>query len=146
MGDKRGSSEAAWALITEGVTAARLEAHRLRHLMNRGLKVVNESEHRDHLYQMAGDVLVGGPNRMTALEIALDRTALALSKMGEDYLKSRLPIDDKTLVEEAIEPAGGFKKSRAERLARRWVRRRYAARGRVDPSITDDDLMAWGLL
>jgi hypothetical protein len=130
MGEKRGSSEAAWALLTEGVTAARLEAHRLRHLMNRGLKVVNESDHRDHLYQMAGDILIGGPKRMTALEIALDRTALALAKMGEDYLQSRLPIDEKTLVEEAVEPAGGFKKSRVERLARRWVKKREWQDGR----------------
>jgi hypothetical protein len=124
MADKRGSSEAAWALITEGVTAARLEAHRLKHLMTRGMKLVNESEHREHLFQLAGDILAGGPQRMTGLEIALDRTALALSKMGEDYLKARLPISEKTLVEEAVEPAGGFHKARIERLARRWVRRR----------------------
>jgi len=123
MADKRGSSEAAWALITEGVTAARLEAHRLRHLVTRGMKIVNGSEHREHLYQLAGDILTAAPNRLTALEVTLDRTALALSKMGEDYLKARLPIDDKTLVEEAIEPAGGFHKARVQRIARRWVAR-----------------------
>jgi len=120
-GDKRGSSEAAWALITEGVTAARLEAHRLRHMVTRGLKLVEKSPEKEHFHQVAGDLIMGVPQRLLALERALDRTGLALSKMGEDYLSSRLPFDDKVLVEEAVEPAGGFRKSQVEQLAKRWL-------------------------
>ena len=40
---KNSSSQAAWALLTEGVTSARLEAHGLRHLVTRGLKIVEQS-------------------------------------------------------------------------------------------------------
>lgn len=121
--NKIASSEAAWALITEGVTKARLETHRLRHLMVRGMKMVEKSPSKDHLYQMAGDIFLGAPRRIEALETVLDRTSLALSKMGESYLSARLPFDDKALVEEAVDPAGGFKKSRVERLARRWLQK-----------------------
>ena len=90
--DRQASSEAAWALITEGVTSARLEAHRLNHLMTRGLKIVEGSKAKDHLYQVAGDILLAAPKRLQALEIDLDRTALALSKMGDSYLSARLPL------------------------------------------------------
>jgi len=123
MQDKRASSAAAWALLTEGVTSARLEAHRLRHLISRGLSVVEASEAKEHIYQVAGDIILGAPKRLQGLEIALDRTALALSKMGEDYLSARLSLSDKTLVDEAIESAGGFKKGRVEALAQRWLER-----------------------
>ena len=134
MSDKQASSQAAWALITEGVTSARLEAHRLQHLINRGLKLVESVKREDdrsccteHLYQVAGDLIIAMPKRLLKLEQDLDRTALALSKMGEGYLSARLPIGDKTLVEEAVDSAsfgGGRRKSSpVDRVASRWLRR-----------------------
>ena len=123
MTDRQASSEAAWALITEGVTSARLSTHRLKHLVTRGLKIAKESPERDHIYQMVGDLILAIPKRMLELEVHLDRTALALSKMGEDFLGARLPLSDKQLVEDTLEPAGGFKKSRVERVASQWLRR-----------------------
>lgn len=120
---KRSSSEASWALITEGVTASRLEAHRVRHYVNRGLKLADESPEREHIYQVAGDILTNLPERLTRLEILLDRTALALTKMGEDFLGARLPFSEKQLVEDSIEPAGGFRKGHVEEVASRWLRR-----------------------
>jgi len=121
--DKQASSEAAWALITEGVTSARLEAHRLRHLISRGLALAEGSPEKDHIYQMAGDIILGLPKRLARLETVLDRTSLALSKMGEDFLSARLPLSEKQLVEDTVESAGGFRKSRVEGLASRWLRK-----------------------
>jgi len=126
VSDKKASSEAAWALITEGVTSARVEAHRLKHLVNRSLKLVDASEYREHLYQLAGDIISAAPARLLQLEQDLDRTALALSKMGETYLSARLPLGDKTEVEEAVDYAGfvspGQRRS-VDRVASRWKRR-----------------------
>lgn len=128
MSDREASSQAAWALITEGVTAARLEAHRLQHLIDRALKIVEQSNHKEHLYQVAGDLIVGAPKRLLKLEQDLDRTALALSKMGETYLSARLPLGDKSLVEEAVDSAsmgGGRRKSSpVDRVASRWLTQR----------------------
>jgi hypothetical protein len=110
----------------EGVTAARVDAHRLRHLISRAEKLVEQSDQKEHFYQMAGDIIQGIPARLTSLETHLDRTALALSKMGETFLKARLPISDKNEVEEAVEPAfGGMggRHSAIDRVADRWVRR-----------------------
>ena len=104
---KTSSSQAAWALITEGVTSARVEAHRLKHLVNRALKLIEESSHTEHLYQVAGDLIHGAPRRLERLELDLDRTSLALAKMGEAFLEARLPIHDKTEVDEATLPAFG---------------------------------------
>lgn len=129
---KQASSQAAWALITGGVADARVEAHRLRHLITRASKLVEGSDHKEHLYQVAGDIIVALPTRLTNLEMMLDKTALALSKMGETFLEARLPLSEKTEVEEAVEPSsgGGFNRfsDQVNRVAQQWLQRNAAAK------------------
>ena len=125
MKTKQSSSQAAWALLTEGVTRARVEAHRLQHLLGRAQKLVEGSKQKEHLYTVAGDIIEAAPQRLEQLNVALDRTALALSKMGEDFLESRLSLSDKTMVEEAVASAfgkGSPRKSLAVRVADRYLR------------------------
>lgn len=98
-----GSSQAAWALLVEGVSAARVEAHRLRALVSRVLKLVEASPEKEHLYQVVGDVISVAPHRLEVLETHLDRTSYALAVIGEDHLRDRLPLADRKLVDEAVE-------------------------------------------
>jgi len=127
MQSKNASSQAAWALLTEGVTRARLETHRIQHLVARVMKLVEASEHKEHIYQIAGDVVEALPRRMDALEIALDRTGLALSKMGVEFLEARLPLSEKTLVDEAVESAFGTSQVKHSSMTQR-VATRYMAK------------------
>lgn len=124
MSNKNASSQAAWALITEGVVAARVEAHRLKLLLNRALKLVEQSEQKEHIQQVAGDLVKGAPVRLEKLEMDLDRTSLALSKMGETFLEARLSLHDKNHVTEAVMPAFGGGQHRygsaVDRLATRY--------------------------
>jgi len=130
--NKKASSEAAWALIMGGVASARLEAHRLKHLVSRCEKLVEHSTHREHLYQVAGDIIVDMPGRLRKLEVALDRTALALSGMGEEFLSARLPLSEKQLVEEATQPGFGGHRHRhsVKTVAREWLLRQLREAGR----------------
>lgn len=116
-------SQVDWALLVEGVSSARLEAHRLRHLLNRAMALVQNSEKRDHIYQVAGDVVLGIPKRLDKLDSDLDRTLLALTGMGKDFLRARMTIEDKTLLDEASTsaPAMSVKQSSAARIARRCL-------------------------
>lgn len=128
MGQKQAnSSEAGWALITEGVTAARVDAHRLEKLISLALALVEKSSHKDHLYQVAGDLIMSIPQALQRLERALDRTSYALAKIGEDHLKDRLSLSDRAMVEDGIQNArpfpGGMPHTSAERVARAWERR-----------------------
>jgi hypothetical protein len=133
---KQASSQAAWALITEGVVAARIEAHRLKHLVNRAMKLVEQSDHTEHLHQVAGDLILAAPRRLEKLELDLDRTSLALAKMGESFLEARLPLHDKTQVEEAVKPAfgGGGMRYAVEQLSLRWVQAAIE-NGRLDRAV-----------
>lgn len=109
-GEKYASSQASWALISHGVTEARVETHRIRHLLYRLSKVSEEPGVREFISKNFGDAIAALPDRIQALEIALDRTMYALAKLGEDHLRNRLPISDRAVVEEGIvggKPFGG---------------------------------------
>lgn len=122
---KTASSQVSWALLTEGVTRARVDVHRLRLLLNRALTMVELSDAKDHLWQVAGDIIQGVPDRIQDVETALDRTSYALALMGEDFLRGRLPLDDRYLVDEGARsnPTSGpmEKDSMSTRVAGRYL-------------------------
>lgn len=89
-----------WEVAIEGVTSARLEIHRLHQMINRALKIIELSGKEEQCYEFAGDLIVSVPERVKEIERILDRTGYALSKMGQDELRNRLPASDRTFVEE----------------------------------------------
>jgi len=103
-----GQTQVAWALLTEGVAEARVEAHRLRHLMTRALKIVEKSPEKDHLYQVAGDIIMTAPQRLDKMESTLDRLSYALSVLGTDHLRDRLSLSDRAMVDDAVHQARPF--------------------------------------
>ena len=102
---RKASSQVSWSLLTEGVTQARVEAHRLRLMLDRAMSLVQTSVAREHLYQVGGDLIQGFPERLSELERSLDRTSYALVVMGEDFLRGRIPVDDRYVVDEATKTA-----------------------------------------
>lgn len=130
------SSQAAWALLTEGVTSARLEAHRLRLLLTRALSLCEKSERRDHLYEVAGDVIQAVPTRLDNLERNLDRTSYALSVLGSDHLRDILPMTDRKVVDDATEHARPFGGNARPRTSAGRVADRHLTRvADIDPPL-----------
>ncbi len=135
MSDKKASSQAAWALLTCGVSESRVEAHRIRHMVDRLQKMAEHPELGELLYEILGDVIEGLPTRVASLERTLDKTSYALSKLGQDFLKGRIPLSDRTVVEEAVNSTGFVKdQSSADSVAERHQRR--SAR-RSDPKSSE---------
>jgi hypothetical protein len=123
---KISSSQAAWALLTGAVAEARVEAHRLRHLINRGQKIVNgqDKAKKAAIYEQAGDLIDAVPSRLGKLERTLDKLSYALSEMGSEFFESRLSLDDKTEVQEAVKyTSHPFQKS-INRVAGRFIEAR----------------------
>jgi len=117
--DKKASSQAAWALLTCGVSESRVLAHRIRHLADR-IQELADSDQSEILYQLLGDVIDGLPLQVNSLERTLDRTSYALSKMGQEFLKGRISLSDRTHVEEAVRATEGFAKgANPQRVANR---------------------------
>ena len=100
---KIADSQASWALLMEGVSAARLETHRIRQLLNRALRAIDSSPRKEEIFQRAGDVIMSLPDRLTRLDTLLDRTSYALTLAGKEFLHSNLSLEDRTMVENATE-------------------------------------------
>lgn len=133
MTQRTASSQAAWAILTEGVTDARVRAHRLSHLLNRAMTLVDRSEHKDHFYQVAGDILEATPKQLEELERSLDRTSYALAVMGQDFLKGLLTISDREKVDNAVQ-GSHFRSSRKMPSATSVVSQYMAKHGVSDNS------------
>lgn len=89
-----------WEVVIEGVTATRLEVHRLHQMLNRALKVIELSGKEEEAFEAAGDLIVSIPEKVKEIERLLDRTSYALAKNGQESLKNRLPASDRNYVEE----------------------------------------------
>lgn len=129
---RKAGSQAGWALITGGVNAARVEAHRLHQLLNKVLALVESSPQKEHLYQVAGDMIVRFPKCVQNIEDQLDETSYALSMMGKDHLKDRLPLSRRNVVDQTVEGAPAFgapmPRTSAERVLEKYLARRVARR------------------
>lgn len=121
MQNKDATNATEWALLVEAVASARVEAHRLRQLMHRALYLIDSSEKREHFYQIAGDVILSSPDRMTHLERHLNRASYALAEIGTDVLKDSLPLSDRNVVEDGLETANIVKKPSVERVANKYL-------------------------
>jgi hypothetical protein len=70
--------------------------------------MVDKSSAREHLYQVAGDIIQVAPRRVETLERHLDRLSYILSVLGTDHLRDLLPISDRAIVDDAVAGAGTF--------------------------------------
>lgn len=102
--------------------------------MDRAMALVQSSPAREHLFQVAGDLIQGFPERLEDLERALDRTSYALVVMGEDFLRGRIPIDDRYIVDEATKTHPYAEPRRKDETMAQRVARRYAQSRGVAPS------------
>lgn len=128
MSKKQAGSQAGWALLSGGVNAARVDAHRLHQLLLKVEKLVETSTKKEHIYQVAGDLLLAIPKMVERIEAQLDETSYALAVMGTSHLQDRLPISSRALVDATVEGNSAFSapqtRSSAERVAARWMKQR----------------------
>lgn len=99
-----------------------MDVHRLHLMVDRVLKLVEQSEDKERIWQVAGDLLLAFPERIGDIEEVLDRTSYALTVMGEDFLRGRLSLDDRFLVDLGVTShPREDKSSMAARVAARYL-------------------------
>ena len=74
-------------------------------MLNRVLVLVEASEKRDHLYEVAGDIIVDLPQHLQHLERHLDRLNYALASVGQKQYRDRIPLSDRYKVDYAMQEA-----------------------------------------
>jgi len=76
--------------LQEELTDARMRCDQLKRLVDKAVRLIAKSTHRDHFYEVAGDIIYGLPDTLFRLDKALDATALAASRLDYEELKQQL--------------------------------------------------------
>lgn len=93
-----------WALVTSAVTSARVETHRVQHLVARIRKVLDSASDSDQevVYRLFGDAIHSLPENTDRLESNLDKASKALSDIGSDHFRKTLSPTDRSEVEDVF--------------------------------------------
>lgn len=76
--------------LMEELTDARLRCDQLKKFIDQAVRHISKSTHRDHFYEVAGDLIYGIPDALFRLDKALDAAALAASRLDYEELKQQL--------------------------------------------------------
>ena len=119
------SKEASGVLIylVEELGDARLRAAQLKKYVKDALDLIEKSEHKDHFFEVAGNLLYGIPDVLMRLDKALDATALAAARLDYEEIKNGLRPEKADELESALNET---------RL--RYLNRRSTSEGTMDRS------------
>ena len=76
--------------VVEELSDARLRCEQLKKFVSQAVRLIAASPHRDHFYEVAGDTIYGIPDALFKLDKALSSTALAISRLDYEELKTQL--------------------------------------------------------
>lgn len=76
--------------VQEELSDARLRCSELKRMVANVLDIVNKSDQKDHLYAVAGDIIISIPDVLLRLEKALEASALAVNKLDYEELRQSL--------------------------------------------------------
>jgi hypothetical protein len=115
--------------LMEELTDARLRCEQLKHYVAEASKMVSESPHKDHFWEVAGHLIHGIPDALFKLDKALSATALAATKLDYEGLKQNLRPEKADELERVLEDA---------RI--RYVQRRSGEGTMIRPKQAADEL------
>ena len=97
---KQSSSQASWSILSEGTSAARVEAHIIRTHVNQMVEAIkNNPKLSEIVFKLCGDNFEAIPKHLSKMERSLDRTNYALITMGADWYRQRLTHEDREKVD-----------------------------------------------
>jgi hypothetical protein len=146
--EKKSTSQASWSILSEGVSASRVESHIVRsHVMQMIEAIKEHPQLAEEIYKRCGDNFEAIPKHLSKLERSLDRTNYALITMGSEWYRQRLTHEDREMVDMASKynptpyPSTS-KQSSIERVASRvfddFIFDHIDGLVKLDPEFADD--------
>ena len=103
--DDAGHAKAASGIIVflqEELGDARLRCAQLKRYVKDATDIIEKSEHRDHFFEVAGNLIYGIPDALLKLDKALDATALAAARLDYEEIKNNLRPEKADELEAAL--------------------------------------------
>jgi hypothetical protein len=110
-GCKRGGDDASRRKEASGIIVflqeelgdARLRCAQLKKYVKEATDLIEKSTHRDHFFEVAGNLIYGIPDTLLKLDKALDATALAAARLDYEEIKNGLRPNKTDELEQALE-------------------------------------------
>lgn len=80
----------ATSFVQEELAKARNLADRLKRDVVKAIGLIHASSQRDHLYAVAGDIILGAPSTIQELERSLNAAAMAVDKLDYEEIRQVL--------------------------------------------------------
>src|SRR5262245_32373289 len=89
-GDGQTKEASALVYLTEELSDARMRCDQLLRYVDRATKLIEKSSHKDHLFEVAGDLIRAIPETTFKLHKALQAVALAANRIDYEEIKQDL--------------------------------------------------------
>ena len=89
--------------LIEELGDARLRCAQLKKYVKDATDIIEKSEHRDHFFEVAGNLIYGIPDSLMKLDKALDATALAAGRLDYEEIKNGLRPEKADELESALQ-------------------------------------------
>lgn len=90
------------SVIQNGSSRARLAVDQLEDAIERGIALINESEHKEAIYAEAGDLIQSVTDLLAQTQEGLAIVSYAVAKLDEKKLRNRIPAHVRDQVDQAV--------------------------------------------
>ena len=102
MSEEHGKTAGATVYLMEELSDARMRCDQLLRYLAKAVKLIEASSHKDHFFEVAGDLIQGVPEVAFKLDKALQATALAANRLDYEEIKQELRPEKVEELEHAL--------------------------------------------
>jgi len=90
------------AIFLKEISSAKVEAQMLRNYLVRAKKLVDKSKEKEHLYEVAGDLILEIPEAIERLEHSLDMILYMTTVSTKKILSPKITLEEKQSLERSF--------------------------------------------
>lgn len=96
------SGTALSAVLLNGASQARIAFDQIQRIVDRGMRLIDESDHKEHIYSEAGDMITNMRSLLEQASEGLSIISYAAAKVDEKKLKNDFPAALRDEIDKAV--------------------------------------------
>lgn len=99
--EKYSSHDANLLMLSKELSDTKIKVDKLKRIINHAYALVQKSKEKEHLYEVAGDIIVSAPNLIDQIDRSTSKLLYNVSDIIKDKYSNSLSSDDKFSLEES---------------------------------------------
>lgn len=89
-------------VFLSGTSKARMAADKLQAHIEKGMRLINDSTHKEHIYAEAGDMITETSALLQEIQDGLAILSYAAAKLEEKKLRNDVPVSMRDRIDESV--------------------------------------------